>query len=102
MITPVRVGERGSSSTCCRCDGKDAVRHPRWVLRCRDCGERIHSDQAGSRAILRQNKPSVCWDGAEAAPRTVTRRWTLHRWEDRSANPKRLVGNDVPEFLKVA
>jgi putative transposase len=101
-IVPVRVGERGTSSTCCRCDSKNVVRHPRWALRCRDCGERIHSDQAGSRNILRQNKPSVCCDGAEAAPRTVTRRWTLHRWENRSANPKRLAGNDVPEFLKVA
>jgi transposase len=101
-ILPVRVGERGTSSSCPTCSSQNVVRHPRWVLRCRDCGEVIHSDQAGSRNILRQNKPSVCWDGAEAAPRTVTRRWTLHRWENRSANPKRFVGNDVPEFLKVA
>jgi hypothetical protein len=28
--------------------------------------------------------------------------WTLRRWENRSANPKRLVGYGVPEFLKVA
>ncbi|GEO43409.1 hypothetical protein SAE02_75570 [Skermanella aerolata] len=98
----VRVGERGTSSTCCRCGGENVVRHTRWALRCRDCGEVIHSDQAGSRNMLKQNKPSVCWDGAEAALRTVTRRWTLHRWENRSANPKRLAGDGVPEFLRVA
>jgi transposase len=101
-VIAVRLGERGTSSTCCRCDSKSDVWHPRWALRCRDCGDRIHSDQAGSRNILRQNKPSVCWDGAEAAPRTVTQRWTLHRWENRSANSRRLADTGVPEFLKVA
>ncbi len=101
-IIPVQVGERGTSSTCPTCSSKNVVRHSRWALRCLDCGEMIHADQAGSRNILRQNKPSVCWDGAEAAPRTVTRRWTLLCWEDRSANPRRFARDGVPEFLKVA
>ncbi len=100
-IVAVRVGERGSSSGCPSCGSEDVVRHPRWLLRCKACGERIHSDQAGSRNILRQNKPSVSWAGLEASPRTETRRWNRHGWETRSANPKRW-GNDLPEFLKTA
>ena len=31
----------------------------------------------------------------------MTRRWTHHRWENRSANPKRLAGDGVPEFLSL-
>jgi transposase len=78
-MVEVRVGERGTSLTCCCGGGENVLRHLRWALRCRDCGEVIHSDQAGSRNMPKQNKPSVCWDGTEAVPRTVTRRWTLHR-----------------------
>lgn len=87
-IAAVKVGERGSSSTCPTCHGKSVIRHPRWLLRCKDCSERIHSDQAGSRNILFMNKPSVCWDGLEASPRTETLRWTTHLWQVRSSNPR--------------
>src|SRR5690606_17601094 len=72
----------------------------RWLLHCKECGVRIHSDQAGSRNIMRQNKPSVSWDGAEAAPRTETLRWTRHRWDPRSVDPGRCAKSGVPEFLK--
>jgi putative transposase len=85
-----RVNERGSSSTCTM-DSNPAdkthkvVRRPRHLLSCRTCGHVVHSDQAGSRNILRFSKPSVRWDGLEASPRTETLRWNQHRWVD-SAN----------------
>lgn len=79
-----RVGERGSSSTCPACGSKDVVREPRHVLTCTSCGEVVHSDQAGSRNIVKFNKPSVVWDGAKAALKPDTRRWNQHRWEDAS------------------
>jgi putative transposase len=104
-ITTVRVGERGSSSTCPCCGSKDVVRSPRWLLVCRSCGERIHSDQAGSRNIAKFQKPSLCWDGAEAALRTETRRWSRHLWELRFANPGlQTVGDSdgLLEFLYAA
>lgn len=99
-IQAVRVGERGSSSHCPSCGSAEVVRHPRWRLRCTACDENIHSDQAGSRNILKAQKPSVSWAGAKAAPRTATQRWTRHRWDLRSANPKGQL--QLPEFLKAA
>ena len=81
-----RVGERGSSSTCPRCDSIRVVRRPRHRLRCLACGLSIHADQAGSRNLLKENKPTVTWAGAEAVPRPDVRRWTRHRWADAS-NP---------------
>lgn len=101
-IEAVRVGERGSSSACPCCGSADVVRGPRWLLRCKGCGARVHSDQAGSFNIMGQNKPSVRWAGVEATPRTETLRWDRHCWEPRSANPGRLVGDGVPEFLRAA
>jgi transposase len=89
-ILGVRVGERGSSSHCPTCQSAEVVRSPRYRLRCKACGESIHSDQAGSRNIAHQNKPSVRWAGLEASPRTETRRWNKHQWEFRSSNPKPL------------
>ena len=82
------VGERGSSSHCPACDSENVSRSPRSLLRCKDCGEKIHSDQAGSRNIAKSQKPSLRWAGAEAAPRTATQRWTRHRWTLRSVNPR--------------
>jgi transposase len=96
--TSERVGERGSSSTCPSCGSQHVSRSPRWRLRCRDCAESIHSDQAGSRNILKFQTPSISWAGAEAAPRTVTQRWSRHRWDRRSANPRRMARSH-PEFL---
>ncbi len=98
-IKAVRVGERGSSSECPSCSSTDVRRHPRWRLRCKTCDENIHADQAGSRNILKFQKPSISWAGAKAAPRTVTQRWTHHLWDLRSANPK---GHTMPEFLNAA
>ena len=79
-----RVGERGSSSTCPSCDSKDVTRYPRHVLSCKTCGLRLHSDQAGSRNILKFNKPGLSWDGAKAALKPDTRRWNQQCWEDAS------------------
>ena len=89
-IAAQRVGERGSSSHCPACGSAEVTRSPKWRLRCKSCGTSLHSDQAGSRNIARQNKLSVCWDGLEASPRTVTLRWCRHRWGQRSANPRPL------------
>lgn len=100
-IASKRVSERGSSSHCPSCASAEVVRHPRWKLRCKSCGEVIHSDQAGSRTIARQNKPSIRWDGVEATPRTVTLRWDKHQWENRSANPG-LCADGVQEFAVAA
>ena len=82
------VGERGSSSHCCKCESANVSRSPRSLLKCKDCGEKIHSDQAGSRNIAKSQKPGLSWAGAEAAPRTATHRWSRHRWTLRSVNPK--------------
>ena len=99
-IASARVGERGSSSKCPQCHSLEVVRSPRWRLRCKSCGSVMHSDQAGSRNILRMNRPSASWAGAEAAPLTETSRWDRHLWTPRSADPKR--GDEAPEFLAVA
>ena len=82
-ILAVRVGERGSSSTCTLENvgeepEHEVVRRPRHVLSCRTCGTRLHSDQAGSRNILRFSKPSVRWVGVEATPRTATCAFNRH------------------------
>lgn len=85
-----RVGERGSSSTCPSCGSKDVTRKPRHVLSCRDCGCRIHSDQAGSRNILSFNHPDISWDAVKTTVKPDTRRWNTQRWADasnRSATP---------------
>ena len=113
-ITAIRVGERGSSSTCPACGSGDVARHPRWRLSCRACGGAMHSDQAGSRNILMTHKPGACRDWPEgrrgvaahraarrlssgkSSPRrrpegchrTATRRWTRHQWHLRSENPR--------------
>jgi transposase len=82
-----RVGERGTSSTC-PMDEEPAerthqvVRSPRHLISCKTCGHRIHSDQAGSRNMIRFHKPGIRWDGLEASPRTETLRWQSHRWVD--------------------
>lgn len=81
-IAVARVGERGTSSECPRCNSPAVVRHPRHRLTCRVCGLRIHSDQAGSRNLLKIHIPSVTWAGAEAVPRPETHRWNRHRWVD--------------------
>ena len=107
-IAAARVGERGSSSTCPTCNSGEVVRNPRWSLRCRSCGERMHSDQAGSRNILRQQVadagfgevPGADRDGLEASPRTVTLRWDTHLWRERFVNPGR--EGSLPEFSKAA
>lgn len=81
-ITVHRVKESHTSSTCPFCGSKNVVREPRHLLYCKDCDLMIHSDQAGSRNILKQNKPSTTWDGVEATPRPDVRRWTRHLWTD--------------------
>ena len=83
-IAVERVGERGTSSTCPVCGSRDVLRRPWSLLRCREqkCGAVVDSDQAGSRNILRQNKPTVEWDGAEAVPEPEVHRWNYHRWVD--------------------
>jgi len=80
-IVPERVGERGTSSHCPRCESPRVVRRPRHLLRCRDCELHVHSDQAGSFNMMRQKYP-VFWDGAEAAPAPETHRFNQHRWAD--------------------
>lgn len=90
-IQPERVGERGTSSTCVAdpnpaAKTHEVVRSPRHLLRCKTCGRVLHSDQAGSRNLLRFFKPSVRWDGSEAGPWTATGAWDGHRWS-LSTNP---------------
>ena len=85
LVLTERTGERGTSSHCPRCDSANVVRRPRPMLRCRDCGLLVHSDQAGSFNIMRQRYP-VHWDRAEAAPAPETYRFNLHRWAD-ALNP---------------
>jgi transposase len=80
-IVSERIGERGTSSQCPQCDSGQVRRRLRSILHCRSCGLSIHSDQAGSRNIMRQKYP-VYWDGAEAAPTPDTRRFNKHRWVD--------------------
>lgn len=83
-IEVVRVGERGTSSICPHDDPASPahviVRSPRAWIACKTCRTTLHSDQVGSRNILRFAKPDVCWDGLEASPGTVTLRWNGHRW----------------------
>lgn len=81
-IRTVVVGERETSTTCPECGSQEVIRSPRTWLSCRACGLRIHSDQAASRNLINQNRPSACWDGLEASPRTETQRWTKHYWVD--------------------
>jgi hypothetical protein len=59
------------------------VRSPRTWLRCRepDCGLVIHSDQAGSRIMISEQRPDTRWDGLEASPRTETLSWQQHTWD---------------------
>lgn len=83
-IEAVRVGERGTSSCCPWCKSKEVLRRPRYVLSCRACKRKLHSDQAGSRNILSQEKPRLSWDGLEASLKPDTRRWNRHRWVDAS------------------
>jgi transposase len=115
-IAAARVGERGSSSSCPTCKSAEVTRSPRWVLRCRACGERMHSDQAGSRNILYAatggrrcqqvagagfgEVPGAGRDGLEASPRTVTLRWDTHLWRTRFVDPGR--EGSLPEFQKAA
>jgi putative transposase len=80
-IISQRTAERGTSSQCPQCDSRRVRRHPRAVLHCRACKLSIHSDQAGSRNMVRQKYP-VYWDGAEAALTPDTRRFNKHRWVD--------------------
>jgi transposase len=92
-ISVERSPERGTSSVCPRCNCRDVVRRPRHVLTCRACGLKIHADQAGSRNILKENKPRVIWDWEEASLRPETYTWNKHRWVDvsnRSALTERL------------
>ncbi len=51
-IPSERVSEGGSSSRCCYCGSQQVMRNPRWLIRCQDCGQTLHSDQSGSRIIL--------------------------------------------------
>ena len=90
-IRSERIDERGTSSHCPRCDSSHVVRHPRHLLRCRDCEFLVHSDQAGSFNIMSQRYP-VSWDGAEAAPAPETHRFNKHRWAD-VQNPSIEVGD---------
>lgn len=83
-IESKRVGERGTSSHCPWCESGEVVRTPRHVLSCRSCKRKIHSDQAGSRNILKKENPGISWDALEARARPDTRRWNKHRWVDAS------------------
>ncbi|OGT89420.1 MAG: hypothetical protein A2514_15925 [Gammaproteobacteria bacterium RIFOXYD12_FULL_61_37] len=93
-IQTSRVLEGKSSSTCPECHSENVVRKPRHVLACRDCGFKAHSDQSGSRNLLRTQNPAAQFpnipgpsrDRAEAAPKPETHRWHYHRWADAS-NP---------------
>lgn len=99
-IAGQRVGERGSSSHCPVCGSADLRRSPRWRLTCNACGDARHSNQAGSRNILRFQTASVGWNGPKAGPQTGTKRWDRHLWATRSVDPRRQ--NTLPRFLQAA
>ena len=92
-IKTEQVGERGTSSHCSGCGSVNVIRRPRHVLYCKDCGFSIHSDQSGSRLMIRQKYP-VYWDGAEAAPTPETLRFNKHCWVD-AYNPATPVADRV-------
>ena len=100
-ITTVRVGERGSSSTCRACGSGDVARHPRWRLACRACGESLHSDQAGSRNILANQTPGACRDWAEGlrgiAAHCVARRLSSEESSPRRRRKDNAARKDPPE-----
>ena len=83
-ILVMRVGERGSSSTCpvTSCASKKVTRKPRHILSCRSCETTVHSDQAGSRNILAFNHPGTSWDAVKTTVRPDTLRWNKQRWVD--------------------
>jgi IS605 OrfB family transposase len=89
-----RIDERTTSSVCCRCGSVRIVRRPRHVVTCQDCHLTLHADRVGSRNILRKAYPAITWDGAEAAPKPETLRWTKHRWVDASNPPRSLESGD--------
>jgi transposase len=79
-IAVERVGERGTSCACCRCGSVQVRRMPRHVVACRDCHLIIHSDQAGSRNMVRQRTPAMDWDGGETPLWPATQRWSGQQW----------------------
>jgi transposase len=86
-IRSVRVGERGTSSTCPMDPRPEershtVVRRPRHRIRCTSCGYQAHSDQVGSTNILRFSNPGRGRVGLEASPRTETRVWNSQVWAD--------------------
>lgn len=94
-IVSRRVGERGTSSTCPWTENAEhkLVRFPRWKLSCRDCGQSMHSDAAGSANILAFQKPGTDRDGVKATPALRTHEWNKHSWAiraNRRASERRL------------
>ena len=90
-----RVGERGTSSTCpwTLNPRHKVARLPRWKLSCRDCGQSMHSDAAGSANILAFQKPGTDRDGVKATPALRTHEWDKHSWAmraNRRATERRL------------
>ena len=88
-----RVGERGTSSHCPLCQSEAVTRKPRHLLACKSCKRKIHSDQAGSRNILKKENPGISWDALEARARPETRRWNKHRWVDAENRPQFVVSS---------
>jgi len=84
-IHTMRVGERGTSSTCpWTLDPEHkVVRHPRSTLACRQCGKSMHSDAAGSATLLAFQKPGAVRDGVKATPALRTHEWDKHSWQMR-------------------
>ena len=87
-IESKRVSERGTSSHCPWCQSGAVVRAPRHLLSCKNCQRKIHSDQAGSRNIMKKENPGISWDALEARARPDTRRWNKHRWVDAEHRPQ--------------
>lgn len=91
-IAVERVGERGTSSTCPCCGSRRVVRRPWSVLRCKepDCAAAMDSDVAGSRNILKVNRPGISWNGAEAVLEPELHQWDKHHWWRDAPNPLQL------------
>jgi len=79
----------------CRCGSVRVRRTPRHRVTCHDCPLVIHSDQAGSRNIVRQKTPAMAWDADETPLWPETHRWSGQQWVDVKHPPASVVGDRV-------
>lgn len=88
-VLSVRVGERGTSSTCpwTQDINHKLVRKPRYKLSCKDCIKSMHSDAAGSLNMMYLNQSSasneVNWNAVKATAVPYVNIWNKQKWSYR-------------------